>query len=101
MGAPRGSRVTADRPSHDQVEAVLGALRALVAVAAASIAAVDDVVTVPQLRVLVMLHTRGPMNLAAVAAVLEINPSNASRTCDRLSKAGLLDRRDPPPIVAT
>jgi DNA-binding MarR family transcriptional regulator len=25
-----------------------------------------------------------------------VNPSNASRTCDRLIKAGLLDRRDSP-----
>jgi DNA-binding MarR family transcriptional regulator len=96
MSEPRGSRVAADHPSSGQVEAVLSALRALVAVAAASIAEVDDVVTVPQLRVLVMLHTRGPMNLAAVAAALAVNPSNASRTCDRLSKAGLLDRRDLP-----
>lgn len=70
------------------------ALRALVGVAATSIAEVEDVVTIPQLRVLVMLHTRGPMNLAALAAALEVNPSNASRACDRLSKAGLLDRRD-------
>jgi DNA-binding MarR family transcriptional regulator len=85
-----------DRPSDGQVEAVLCALRALVGIAAASIAEVDDVVTVPQLRVLVMLYTRGPMNLAAVAAALGVNASNASRTCDRLSKAGLLDRRDLP-----
>jgi DNA-binding MarR family transcriptional regulator len=96
MSAPQERRVAADRPSPGQVEAVLCALRALVGIAAASIATVDDVVTVPQLRVLVMLHTRGPMNLAAVAAELEVNPSNASRTCDRLSKAGLLDRRDLP-----
>jgi DNA-binding MarR family transcriptional regulator len=94
--APRGRRGAANRPSAGQVEAVLCALRALVGVAAASIVAVEDVVTVPQLRVLVMLHTRGPMNLVAVAAALEVNPSNASRTCDRLNKAGLLDRRDLP-----
>jgi DNA-binding MarR family transcriptional regulator len=94
MSAPRRRRIAADRPSASQVEAVLCALRALVGVAAASIAEVDDVVTVPQLRVLVMLHTRGPMNLAAVAGALEVNPSNASRACDRLSKAGLIDRRD-------
>jgi DNA-binding MarR family transcriptional regulator len=96
MSAPPGRRIVADRPSADQVEAVLCALRALVGIAAASIAEVDDVVTVPQLRVLVMLHTRGSMNLAAVAAALEVNPSNASRACDRLSKAGLLDRRESP-----
>ena len=41
----------------------------------------DNVVTVPQFRGFVMLHTRGPLNLAAVAAGLDVNPSNASRTC--------------------
>ncbi len=93
--APR-NRPSSDRPSIEQIDAVLRASRALVGIAAASIADVDDVVSVPQFRVLVMLYTRGPLNLAAVAAGLDVNPSNASRTCDRLSKAGLLDRRESP-----
>lgn len=82
------------RRMADQVDAVLRASRALIGIAASSLAAVDDVVTVPQWRVLVLVHTRGPVNLATVAAELAVNPSNASRTCDRLTKAGLLDRRD-------
>ena len=57
-------------------------------------AGVDDTVTVPQFRVLVMLYTRGPLNLGAVAAALNVNPSNASRTCDRLMKIGLVDRKE-------
>ena len=81
-------------PSADQIDAVLRASRALVGIAAESIAAVDDNVTVPQWRVLVMVDTRGPLNLAAVAAGLNVNPSNASRICDRLIKGGLLDRRE-------
>lgn len=63
-------------------------------IAAASIAETADVVTVPQLRVLVMIDTHGPLNLASVAAALEISPSNASRICDRLIKAGFLHRQD-------
>jgi DNA-binding MarR family transcriptional regulator len=94
MTSVRATGPSNDRPSAGQIDAVLRASRALVGIAAASIADVDDVVTVPQFRVLVMLHTRGPLNLAAVAAGLDVNPSNASRTCDRLSKAGLLDRRE-------
>ena len=86
--------MASDRPSAGQIDAVLRASRALVGIAAASIADVEDVVTVPQFRVLVMLYTRGPLNLAAVASALDVNPSNASRTCDRLMKAGLLDRRE-------
>lgn len=94
MGSPPRGRVTGDKSLAAQVDAVLRAARALVGIAAASIAEVDDVVTVPQLRVLVMVDTRGPLNLAAVAAGLDVNPSNASRTCDRLIKAGLLSRRE-------
>jgi DNA-binding MarR family transcriptional regulator len=81
-------------PSAAQIDAVLRASRALVGIAAASIAVVDADVTVPQWRVLVMLDTRGPMNLAAAAAGLDVNPSNASRICDRLIKAGFLDRQE-------
>jgi DNA-binding MarR family transcriptional regulator len=94
MNAPRKPRAGDDERLTGQVDAVLRASRALVGIAATSLTAVEDVVTVPQWRVLVLIHTRGPMNLASVAAELDVNPSNASRTCDRLTKAGLLDRRD-------
>ena len=83
-------------PSTDQVDAVSRASRALVGIAAASIASVDDDVTLPQWRVLVMVDTRGSLNLSAVAAGLDVNPSNASRICDRLIKAGWLDRQESP-----
>ena len=96
MTSARRARPASDRPSAGQIDAVLRASRALVGIAAASIADVEDVVSVPQFRTLVMLYTRGPLNLAAVAAGLDVNPSNASRTCDRLMKAGLLDRRESP-----
>lgn len=88
--------MTGSGVASEQVEAVMRASRALVGIAAASISAVDDVVTVPQLRVMMMLATRGAMNLAGVAAGLEVSASNASRICDRLLKAGLVDRREDP-----
>lgn len=93
--AQRRSAGTEGLPA-DQIEAVSRASRALVGIAASSIASVVDDVTVPQWRVLVMVDTRGPLNLAAVAAGLDVNPSNASRICDRLIKAGWLDRRESP-----
>jgi DNA-binding MarR family transcriptional regulator len=80
----------------DDVEAVMAAARVLVAVSAQSVAAVDDVVSLPQLRVLVMVASRGPLNLSAVARGLGVHPSNATRACERLVVAGLLDRRDDP-----
>ena len=94
MNAPRKTPAGDVETLPEQVDAVLRASRALVGIAATSLASVEEVVSVPQWRVLVLIHTRGPMNLASVAAELGVNPSNASRTCDRLTKAGLLDRRE-------
>lgn len=72
------------------------ASRVLVAVIAQSVAEVENVVTLPQFRVLAMVAMYGPHNLGAVAAGLGVHPSNATRTCDRLVSAGLLDRKDDP-----
>jgi len=89
-------RVRVDRPTNDQVDAVLAASRLLVAVSAASIAAVDDTVTLPQLRALTAIASRGTMNSAALADALGVHASSATRICDRLVGAGLLARRDDP-----
>lgn len=79
-----------------EVDAVMAAARVLVAVVASSVADVEDRVSLPQLRVLVMLATRGPLNLVAVAQSLGVHPSNATRTVERLVVAGFVDRRDVP-----
>ncbi|SLF47491.1 MarR family winged helix-turn-helix transcriptional regulator [Mycobacteroides abscessus] len=74
----------------------MGALHAFAAIAATSVAQLDKPVTLPQLRVLVMINAQGPLNISAVAGGLGVNPSNASRTCDRLVRARLLDRQETP-----
>ena len=53
--------------SAEQIEAVLLATRVLVTVTAQSIASLDEQVTLPQWRVLVMIASRGPLNLRSVA----------------------------------
>ena len=65
--------------SAEQVSSVMRASRVLVSVVARSIAEVEDVVTLPQLRVLVMIASHGPQNLGSVAAALGVHPSNATR----------------------
>lgn len=82
--------------ARDEVEAVMAAMRLLVGISAGSVVEVEDVVTLPQLRVLVMVASRGPMNLGAVARGLGVHPSNATRACDRLVHAALLSRSDDP-----
>ena len=79
-----------------QVESVMDASRVLVAMIAQSIATTDPGLTLPQMRVLTIVSRQGPLNLNAVAQSLGVHPSNATRTCNRLVEAGLLDRRDNP-----
>lgn len=74
----------------------MAAARVLVDVSAQSVAAIEDTVTLPQLRILVMVASRGPLNLGAVAAGLRVHPSNATRAVERLVVAGLLSRDDDP-----
>ncbi|HYZ37589.1 MAG TPA: MarR family transcriptional regulator [Pseudonocardiaceae bacterium] len=83
-------------PSGEQIEAVMLATRVLVAVTAESIAGLDDQVTLPQWRVLVMIASRGPLNLTAVAQGLGVHASNATRLCDKLVEAGLIQRSEDP-----
>ena len=62
----------------------------------ALLAQVSDVVTPQQLRVLVLAAGQPGLNLSAVAADLDVHPSNASRVVDRLVDAGLLVRAEAP-----
>jgi DNA-binding MarR family transcriptional regulator len=80
----------------EQVDAIMLALQALVGIAAQSVVEVEDRVTLPQLRVLVLIASRGTMNLNALAEAMGIHASNASRSCDRLVAAGLLRRTESP-----
>ena len=72
------------------------AARVLVGVLAQSVVEVEDQVSLPQLRVLVLVATRTKLNLGQVAESLGVHPSNATRTVDRLVVAGLLRRTDDP-----
>jgi DNA-binding MarR family transcriptional regulator len=78
--------------TDELVDTVLAASRALVAVAARSLAIVGDEVTLPQYRALVVLAASGPQGTAELAAALAVNPSTATRMCDRLVRKGLVRR---------
>lgn len=89
------SKATTEEAELDAVtDAVLLSSRALVAVASRSIAAVDESVTLPQFRALVVLE-RDPsgMKVGELARELRIQPSTATRLCDRLIRQRLARRR--------
>jgi DNA-binding MarR family transcriptional regulator len=73
-------------------DALLTASRLLVAISARSIGQVDDSITIPQFRTLVILSNRGSINLATLASLLGVQPSATGRMVDRLVSAGLIDR---------
>jgi DNA-binding MarR family transcriptional regulator len=72
-------------------DSVLVSSRVLIAVASRSIAAVDGSVTLPQFRALVVLEHR-QRAVGELAAELRIQPSTATRLCDRLVRKGLVRR---------
>jgi DNA-binding MarR family transcriptional regulator len=74
------------------VDAVLTASRALIAVATRSLGAAAEETTIAQYRALVVLASRGPQRLVDLAAALEVAPSTAGRTGDRLVRKGLIRR---------
>jgi DNA-binding MarR family transcriptional regulator len=71
---------------------VLVASRALVGIAARSLAAVEDTVTLVQYRALVLLASRGEMNVGTLANALGLHQSTATRLCDRLVSKGFIER---------
>ena len=75
------------------VDAVLTASRVLVAIAARSLADAGEQVTLTQYRSLVILASRGPQSVAALAEAVAVTPPTASRLCDRLVRKGLVRRR--------
>ena len=79
--------------ADELVDAVLGASRVLVAVAARSLAGAGADVTLPQYRALVVLASRGPQRTADLADELGVTPSTATRMTDRLVRKGLVRRR--------
>jgi DNA-binding MarR family transcriptional regulator len=81
------------RQSEPVIDAVISASRALVAVAAESLADVVEEVTLTQYRTLVVLASRGPQRLSDLAEAVGVTSATATRMCDRLIRKKLIHRR--------
>jgi DNA-binding MarR family transcriptional regulator len=87
------SRAELAEADIDQVvTAVLTASRLLIAVSARSLASVEDTLTLPQFRLLVVLDSRGDMSLSRLADHLAVNPSTALRMAERLKVLDMIAR---------
>ena len=91
-----GSRATSPSlplgTDKDLVDAFVAASRALVAVAARSLADIGEDITLPQYRALVVLSTRGPQRAVDLADHLGVTPPTASRMIERLVRKRLARR---------
>jgi DNA-binding MarR family transcriptional regulator len=78
---------------NEVVDALLAASRVFVGLAARSLAALDEDVTLPQFRTLVVLVSRGPQRVVDLAQELAVTSSTATRMCNRLVRKGLVNRQ--------
>jgi DNA-binding MarR family transcriptional regulator len=83
-------------PSASATEPLMRLSRTMTAIVARTLSDVEDTLSVPQLRILVMLYFESPLDLTTIGRNLNVDRSNASRPCERLVAAGLLRRREDP-----
>jgi DNA-binding MarR family transcriptional regulator len=79
--------------NEETIDAVLTASRVLVAVAARSLSEHEAEVSLQQYRALVILASRGAQRTVDLAEALGVDPSTATRLCDRLAAKRLISRR--------
>lgn len=91
---PRAVAAEIAPTSGDLADAVLAASRVLVAVAARSLAAAGEDVTLVQYRALVVLGYNGPQRIIDLAGELAVTSSTATRLVARLTRKNLV-RRSP------
>lgn len=77
--------------ADELADALLRASRALVGVAARSLADVDDV-TLPQYRALVLISSRPRTTVSDLASALGVHSTTVTRMCDRLVRKRLIRR---------
>ncbi len=92
MSSVSTSSGSQESPVEDATELVLLISRLLVGVAARSLAATEDRITLVQYRALVMLDVAGERNVVSLAEALGVHPSTATRLCNRLFDNGYIDR---------
>lgn len=87
-----GTKRLAETTQDELTAAALDALWEFVGIADASLVAAAVPVTLTQFRALTMIARHGPMAATALARLVGVAPSTATRMCDRLVRDDLLAR---------
>lgn len=90
------SQTTLSSGEDEVVDALLALSRVFVGMAARTLASLDDDVTLPQFRTLVVLVAHGPQRVVDLAQELAVTSSTATRMCNRLVRKGLVAREERP-----
>lgn len=83
-------------PTDDEIEAFQTATRDLIGVALRSLEVMHGEVSLPQLRLLLVLHDLGPSQSSHVAHALGLGASSVTRLADRLVASGHIVRGGDP-----
>jgi len=91
---PPSSPTALTRNEDEVVGALLALSRVFVAETTRSLSGLDEDVTLPQFRTLVVLVSRGPQRVSDLARELAVTSSTAVRMCNRLVRKGLVARHE-------
>lgn len=90
------SQKTLSAGEDEVIDALLALSRVFVGMAARSLASLDEDVTLPQFRTLIVLVAHGPQRVVDLAQELAVTSSTATRMCNRLVRKGLVAREERP-----
>ena len=82
--------------SEQIADSILRSSRAILAIAVKSLNEIEEVMSIPQYRILVILGGRGDIPMNEIVKETSLAPASATRLCDDLIKKGLLDRKSHP-----
>jgi DNA-binding MarR family transcriptional regulator len=91
-----GARTGQEPGEAEVTDALLALSRVLVGISARALGSLDEEVTLPQFRTLILLVSRGSLRAVDLAEELDVTPSTATRMCDRLVRKGLVARHARP-----
>ncbi len=78
--------------SESVVDSILRSSRAILSIAVKSLNEIEETISIPQYRILVILGGRGELPMSEIVKETSLAPASATRLCDDLLKKGLIDR---------
>lgn len=75
------------------VDSILRSSRAILSIAVKSLNEIEETISIPQYRILVILGGRGELPMSEIVKGISLAPASATRLCDDLLKKGLVDRK--------